>query len=194
MLIRKPVLERIRSGDISLAFRRWKRESVNSGSTIKTAIGLISISEVSECEEDEITIREAKAAGFENRSDLLRELNGRSGNIYRIHLCYAGEDPRIELREDAKLSDSDIREITEKLERYDKASRRGDWTLKFLELIKEHPMLPAGELAERASTEKEWLKTNVRKLKNLGLTISHQPGYELSPRGQEYLRRSTKRA
>ena len=43
-------------------------------------------------------------------------------------------------------------------------------------------MLPAGDLAKKADAEKEWLKINVRKLKNLGLTISHQPGYELSPR------------
>jgi hypothetical protein len=32
-------------------------------------------------------------------------------------------------------------------------------------------------------------KDDVRKLKSLGLTISHSPGYELSPRGQALLRR-----
>lgn len=55
-------------------------------------------------------------------------------------------------------------------------------------------MLPAGELAAKIGVEKEWLKLNVRKLKNLGLTVSHQPGYELSLRGREYLRRTRKRA
>jgi Mn-dependent DtxR family transcriptional regulator len=54
-------------------------------------------------------------------------------------------------------------------------------------------MFSAGYLAAKAGVEKEWLKINVRKLKNLGLTISHQSGYELSPRGQEFLRRTTKR-
>ena len=31
-------------------------------------------------------------------------------------------------------------------------------------------------------------KANVRKLKNLGLTVSHHPGYTLSPRGETMLR------
>lgn len=35
--------------------------------------------------------------------------------------------------------------------------------------------------------EKEWLKLNIRKLKNLGLTISHNGGYELPLLGSEYL-------
>ena len=35
-------------------------------------------------------------------------------------------------------------------------------------------MLSAGHLVAKAGVEKE-LKVNVRKLKNLGLTISHQP-------------------
>jgi hypothetical protein len=32
-------------------------------------------------------------------------------------------------------------------------------------------------------------KNDVRKLKSLGLTISHSPGYELSPRGHALLAR-----
>ena len=32
-------------------------------------------------------------------------------------------------------------------------------------------------------------KNDVRKLKALGLTISHSPGYELSPRGHTLLKR-----
>ncbi|GAA4173979.1 hypothetical protein GCM10022218_17670 [Sphingobacterium ginsenosidimutans] len=35
--------------------------------------------------------------------------------------------------------------------------------------------------------EKEWLKLNIRKLKNLGLTISHTVGYEISPLGERFI-------
>ena len=35
--------------------------------------------------------------------------------------------------------------------------------------------------------EKDWLKPNEPKLKNLGLTISHEVGYSLSPRGEMLL-------
>ena len=31
------------------------------------------------------------------------------------------------------------------------------------------------------------MKVDIRKLKSLGLTISHDVGYELAPRGQAYL-------
>ncbi|MGC1479046.1 MAG: hypothetical protein WA771_00970 [Chthoniobacterales bacterium] len=194
MLIRKTILERIKGGDVTLAFRRWKRPSVKSGSTLKTVLGLVSISTVSSCTPNEISNDDARKAGYRDRRDLLDELDQREGEIYRIRLAYAGDDPRIALREDANLTDEDVREIKTQLERYDRASRQGDWTRKFLELIASHPMLAAVELAAKAGVEKDWLKINVRKLKNLGLTISHQPGYEISPRGKEYLRRTTERA
>ena len=37
--------------------------------------------------------------------------------------------------------------------------------------------------------ETQPFKTDVRKLKNLGLTLSHNPGYSLSPRGRAFLAR-----
>ena len=43
------------------------------------------------------------------------------------------------------------------------------------------------EVAEGLGLDKPTFKNNVRKLKTLGLTISHSPGYEVSPRGQAYL-------
>jgi hypothetical protein len=42
-------------------------------------------------------------------------------------------------------------------------------------------------LALELGREKEWLKGSVRKLKNLGLTISLGTGYRISPRGAAYL-------
>jgi hypothetical protein len=41
--------------------------------------------------------------------------------------------------------------------------------------------------AAEAGSERPALKTNVRKLKRLGLTISHEVGYEVSPRGKAWL-------
>lgn len=193
MLIRHAILERIKQGEVRLAFRRWQRPAVQAGRTFKTAVGVLAITEVRECTAAEITDREARMAGNGDREGLLRELRTREGTIFRIGLRYAGADPRLALREDAGLSEDDLRELAGRLARLDKASRHGAWTQKILELIAKHPMLPAVELAAKAGAEKAWLKLNVRKLKNLGLTISHQPGYELSPRGREYLRRTAGR-
>ena len=46
----------------------------------------------------------------------------------------------------------------------------------------------AGDLADELGRERLPFKTDVRKLKNLGLTISLDVGYRLSPRGEAYLR------
>jgi biotin operon repressor len=45
----------------------------------------------------------------------------------------------------------------------------------------------AGDLAEELDLDRESFKLDVRKLKNLGLTISLRVGYQLSPRGAAYL-------
>jgi biotin operon repressor len=42
-------------------------------------------------------------------------------------------------------------------------------------------------LAEALGRERFALKADVRKLKRLGLTLSLEVGYELSPRGRSYL-------
>ncbi len=44
------------------------------------------------------------------------------------------------------------------------------------------------ELAALREVELLPMKVDIRKLKALGLTISHEVGYELSPRGAAYLR------
>jgi len=58
-----------------------------------------------------------------------------------------------------------------------------------LHLIQKHPKTRAQDLANLMNVEKAWFKPNVRKLKNLGLTISHRVGYSLSPRGTMIFRK-----
>ena len=99
---------------------------------------------------------------------------------------YAGDDPRIALRGDADLSEDDIAELTAKLERYD-AGVHGPWTRTFMQMILEQPHVRAPDLAASIGWETKPFKEQVRKLKALGLTISHSPGYELSPRGRALL-------
>jgi len=53
-----------------------------------------------------------------------------------------------------------------------------------MKLIKRYPERRAAELAEIMQMDKLDFKVNVRKLKNLGLTISHEIGYSLSPLGE----------
>lgn len=178
MLIRVATLKQIKAGKVTLAFRRWRKPTVKSGGTLNTAIGQLVIEEVSKATERSITKAQATAAGFESKTQLLEELAGRDGDIYRIKLAYTGIDPRETLRVDK----DDLAPVLKRLD------RMGCWTKDVLSAIKHHPRIRAADLAEKLDCEKDWLKTNVRKLKNLGLTISHEVGYELSPRGKAVLK------
>jgi hypothetical protein len=56
-----------------------------------------------------------------------------------------------------------------------------------LQTISAQPGVRAPDLAQQFGRETQPFKLDVRKLKNLGLTISLRVGYELSPRGRAYL-------
>ena len=188
MLFRNHFLQGIRRGEVTLAFRRWRRPSVRSGGTLKTAIGVVRIGAVRQVPESSITTRDARAAGYESISELRAELDRRlAGSIYRIEVSYAGDDPRIALRNQDRLTTLDLVEIRRRLERLDRASRHGPWTVATLRLVGAEPGVRAGDLATRVGQEKEKFKRDVRKLKNLGLTESLETGYRLSPRGRSVL-------
>ncbi len=60
----------------------------------------------------------------------------------------------------------------------------GPWTYEVLQAIADNPGLRAPDLAASFGRETLPFKRDVRKLKELGLTISLEVGYELSKRGQ----------
>ena len=47
MLLTRATLEAIAAGTVTLAFRRWRRPTVRTGGTLTTAIGVLSIDDVS---------------------------------------------------------------------------------------------------------------------------------------------------
>ncbi|EMD28707.1 hypothetical protein [Amycolatopsis azurea] len=57
-----------------------------------------------------------------------------------------------------------------------------------MRIIAGNPGRRAQELADLLGREKESLKVDIRKLKGLGLTLSLEVGYRISPRGAAYLR------
>ena len=189
MLLKQDVLEGIRSGQITMAFRRWKRPTVKTGGTLLTALGQLRIEKVVPVEPGEITEAHAVHAGFASLGDLLVELDGHPGRLYRIEFGRIGADPRIALRSDDDLSEDDVATLTAKLDRLDRTATHGPRTRQTMRLIAEHPHVRAPDLAASVGRETLPFKDDVRKLKALGLTISHSPGYELSPRGHELLRR-----
>ena len=184
MLFKIKDLQRIKSGAISLAYRKWKKPSVKKGTLLKTAIGQVEILNISPIDLESISNTDAIKAGYEDLEELIATLNKRKeGILYKINLQYHSPDPRIKIREQTSLNEDEIQFILEKLARLDKYSKSGEWTTRVLTAIAQNPQLRALDLAKKLNVEKDWLKPNVRKLKNIGLTISHGVGYSLSPLG-----------
>jgi len=189
MLLRRDTLDRIVDGELDLVFRRWTRPTVKSGGSLRTPAGMLRIESVEPVAIEGISEDDARRAGI-GLDDLLAFLDQKEqGEVYRVVLGGLVPDPRVVLREDAQLSDNDVGELRSRLDRLDRVSRRGPWTRSFLRLIADNPHVRAQDLADGLGLEKDVFKNDVRKLKNLGLTISHSPGYELSPRGRAFLDR-----
>jgi hypothetical protein len=188
MLFKQKDLDGIKAGKITLSFRNWKKLSVNEGSEVKTSVGIIKIGAITEIKYEEITEEDALAAGFSGASALIGLLKSqKEGSIYKIAVSFLRENSTVELSVQTEIEEAEFLEIKAALENLDKYSKVGKWTVKTLQGIRENPKLKAADLALKLKKEKEWLKLNVRKLKALGLTISHEPGYTLSPIGEAYL-------
>jgi hypothetical protein len=185
MLFRQDVLRRIGAGEVTLAFRRWRRPSVKAGGTLRTRVGVLAIESVEVVDEDDVTDADAARAGAATREAVLRE-GPQDRPLYRIEFRLAGPDPRIALRERRRISRAERAEIDTRLSRLDAASRHGPWTRRVLELIAERPGTRAPDLAASLGRETAPFKADVRKLKDLGLTESLRIGYRLSPRGRAY--------
>ena len=189
MLLKNEILEKIKAGEISLVFRRWKRPTVKSGGTLVTRAGLLGIDKVDACDAASITAKDVKAAGFKSKAELLAQLSDRKGPIFRIAVRFKGEDPRIALRNNSKLTKDEFETIRKKLERMDSSKVFGKWTAKYLELIRDNPEVLAADIAKKVKMDKPRFKANIRKLKALGLTESMPVGYRLSPRGKAVLKK-----
>jgi hypothetical protein len=185
MLFRLDELRRIREGEITLAFRRWRRPTVRAGGTLRTRAGVLAIDSVEPIGEEDVTDEDARRAGAPDRDTLLARLRP-EGRLHRVEFRLAGPDPRIALRERSKVSAAERAEIDARLARLDATSRHGPWTRTVLRLIAERPGTRAPDLAASLGRETAPFKADVRKLKELGLTESLEVGYRLSPRGRAY--------
>lgn len=186
MLLKQATLTAIQAGTVTLAFRRWRRPTVKTGGTLLTSVGQLAIASVDRVQLEDVTEAEATAAGFVDRRALRAALSHGNGDVYRIRLSVAAEDPRIALR--AQIPDAaECRQLVQRLDRFDARSASGAWTRSVLETIRDRPAERAADLARALATETLAFKVNVRKLKALGLTQSLEVGYRLSPRGAAVL-------
>jgi hypothetical protein len=181
----------IADGTITVTIRRWRRRQAVAGHRYRTGGGIIEVDTVDVVDVGAITDADARRAGYADAPTLVRDLRGTDDlPVYRVSFHAVREpDPRATLAAAADLSDADVDLLDQRLARLDRAAAHGPWTLAVLEAIAAHPATRAATLAESFGRETQPFKIDVRKLKNLGLTLSLETGYHLSPRGEAYLER-----
>lgn len=191
MLLKHRVLERIRVGEISEVYRRWKRPTVKTGGTLNTAVGQLRILAVEQVSDADLTSAAARRAGFDSVDALRASLrDGEHRTLYRVRLELAGDDPRVALRASDRLEQSDVATLEASFARMDRSIEDERLTaLALLRLIGDNEEVRAPDLAGRLGVETAWFKNRIRRLKAHGLTESLRVGYRLSPRGRAVLDR-----
>ncbi len=196
LLFQKRFHAGLSSGEITLTFRRWPKARVKPGGRYRChPIGVLEVDELAVVKISDLNDGEAKAAGFLDVKELRQYLSTATGSplaedepIYRVKLHYGGDGDRVQGALSSELSAEEFATLRRKLDGMDERSAEGPWTRKVLRLIAKRPRIAASKLAKVLRRETLPFKADVVKLKKLGLTQSFEVGYELSPRGQAFLK------
>ena len=186
LLFQKRFHEGLVSGSISLTFRRWKKPHVKPGGRYRVhPIGVVMVDAL-EVVDDEASISEgdARAAGFTSLDEMKQWMRPGPEPLFKVTLHHAGDGDRVEIATDDNLNAAALAELKQRIARLEK---NGPWVKKVMRLIMKHPRTAASKLAKKLKLQTQPFKTDVRKLKRLGLTMSFEVGYEVSPRGKKFL-------
>ena len=185
MLFSKQFKAGIRAGSITRTYRIWKRPQAKAGRRYNLAPdGIIEVTGISRIQLDFVSDKDARAAGFADAAALREYLNRpEDAEAYRVDFTYQGSG-LVRQPSRNRLTDEDLPTYVIKLSRMD-ARSTAPWTAAALGLIRAQPATRAGDLAPLLGWDTATFKRQIRKLKALGLTISLEVGYRLSPRGEQ---------
>lgn len=175
------------AGTTTVTFRNWKKPQAKVGGRFHKGDLWFEVDSVEVVRVGSITKADAKRAGERDVAGVHRRLKVDDPDAQVFRIAFHRIDPAGPPVDHADLTAEDVAELDRRLDRLDAASAAGAWTRPTLALIGTHPAVVSTTLAEILGRERFALKTDIRKLKKLGLTISLEVGYELSPRGQAYL-------
>jgi hypothetical protein len=181
-------------GDITRTFRTWKRPQVRLGGRYRAGPVDLIVDKLAQVRLRKLTDDDARRSGFDDRHALVQFLEraqptADESKVWRVDFHAVERDPTPSIADDRELSDADVEELARRLDRLDAASSTGPWTRQVLALIARRPGVVSTELAADLGRDRASFKVDVRKLKRLGLTISLDVGYRLSPRGEAFLGR-----
>lgn len=190
MLFSSHLHDGIRSGQVTVAFRRWTCPTVSEGGTLRSPVGVLHIDELAAIEPDAITDDEARVVGHDSAAAVLASLRpGPDRQLYRVRFHLLGDDPRIASgpQRPPPRRPCSHRCPARPLGPAPAPTGRGRAAL---DVIVEHEGERSLDLAARLDCDQRRLKRRIRQLKELGLTESLDTGYRLAPRGVAYRGRS----
>ncbi|MCZ0727118.1 hypothetical protein [Mycolicibacterium iranicum] len=189
MLLNRATAQGIADGSITVVLRRWDSPRARVGGTQRTQVGTIRIDDVVEKPgRYRVSAAEARAAGYPDAKTAQADLDRRpAAHTYVITVSFLAPDERPDLAADDTLTADDVAAIAARLDRWDAAAETA-WTRDYLRTIGENEAVRAPDLAAGFGMDVPRFKRRVRQLKGLGLTISLDVGYRLSPRGRAFLR------
>lgn len=179
-------------GEVTLTFRKWDKPKVKPGGRYRChPIGVLRVDATARVLLGEVGEDDARRAGFDDPAALVAYL-ARFGatpdtEVTRVTFVHEGDGDRSELALDDRLSEADVAALSKRLAALDARGRTGPWTAATLALIVARPRVAASRLARELGRETAPFKADVVKLKKLGLTMSFEVGYEVSPRGRALL-------
>jgi hypothetical protein len=181
VLFERRLREGLADGSVTVAFRRWRRVQVVAGHRYRTGSSMVEVVAVDAVDPAGITETDARRAGFATAAEAIANLRGDPDiTTYRVTFRPSdAPDPRATLAARNELTEDEITKLIRRLSTIDNET---------LDAIADNPGTRAADLAIRQGRDRATFKANVRKLKELGLTISLPTGYRLSPRGEAFLR------
>ena len=178
---------RIFAREMTATIRAWQTPQVKAGKRYRFGDDHeLVVSAVELTEASALTPADLAAAGFESReafeAALPRFAPGRpDGPFYVVRFT-------LEPAAVAALSTpAEIEKLLARLLKLDRLSDHGAWTHDALAVIAANPRVVSTELARLVGRERFAFKADVRKLKRLGLTRSHDVGYQATDLGLQVL-------
>ncbi|MER5389017.1 hypothetical protein [Saccharopolyspora sp. NPDC002686] len=186
-MLSKRILRGVAAGEITEAYLRWPSRLAEPGSQLSTTVGLIGITAVDQVDPAGLTDADARRAGFGSAAGLRASLDkhGR-GEVYRLALTFDDPAPR-PVQPPVALDGRERASIDRQLARLDVSAPRGPWTREVLEVLRQRPGIRAAELAAEHNRPVSRCKSDVWRLRELGLVEPVEAGFGLSARGLGYL-------
>ncbi|RRO20537.1 hypothetical protein EIL87_01195 [Saccharopolyspora rhizosphaerae] len=176
----------VAAGQITHTYFRWPSPQARPGARVPTRAGLIEITSLTEVDPAELTDDDAARAGFSSAAGLRASLSRHRGATYRLELTHLGH-PGTPAPQPAPLEQARRRELQAQLARLDLGTPRGPWTRRLLELLRTHPGMSPAEVAAAQQRPVSRTKTDLWRLRELGLLDTTAEGLRLSGLALSYL-------